>query len=457
MGTYPDTEMKIAGPGIGGTEDELLGMIASLEERLSDVRELHRERQRLEEELDQLRVNLESREAELEERESLLNESSTEIHQERRELEEFRKRVRDEQESMIRRRQEMELKEREVSARLERLEATKAQLEAAELALKAERDRREVEAANVRREQEELTRREAELNAKALELGGKTPELQRLAEQLALAQEAAAQRAAEAERRQAEAQRHAKELERRCHDLTQECDVVRNELAGTRRQAEAAKSEIPNRVVELQRKAHLAQARRRSLALGLAWLCAAVAFGAGAIAMLGGSVPEALLMLGVCFGAYFTGTHAVVRRLFDPPTLVIGLIGATFGLWFPLWQNGVAQALLTWNVSLDGLPAGVADELPMAISVWTTGLTMAVGLFALTWSGRILIQVGFVSCLAGALALIPDTSGFGLGAAAVLWNAVTGTGLSRWAMKTFEHEGAPRNSDEGAIGPARAL
>jgi hypothetical protein len=60
---------------------------------------------------------------------------------------------------------------------------------------------------------------------------------------------------------------------------------------------------------------------------------------------------------------------------------------------------------------------------------------MAVGLFALTWSCSLLVQVGFVSLLAGSLAMFPSDATFALGAAAIMWHAVTGSGLARWAAR----------------------
>ena len=79
-------------------------------------------------------------------------------------------------------------------------------------------------------------------------------------------------------------------------------------------------------------------------------------------------------------------------------------------------------------------------------------LTLTVGLFALTWSGTLLFQTAFVSILAGALALFPDNSGFALGAAAVIWVAVSGTGLTRWAHRVWA-ENAPTISGPRPVTP----
>ena len=60
------TTLEFGGPD--SVEDDLLEMITSLEARLGDVRELHREQQSLEDELDDLHADLDARAAELDER-----------------------------------------------------------------------------------------------------------------------------------------------------------------------------------------------------------------------------------------------------------------------------------------------------------------------------------------------------------------------------------------------------
>ena len=84
----------------------------------------------------------------------------------------------------------------------------------------------------------------------------------------------------------------------------------------------------------------------------------------------------------------------------------------------------------------------MASQMPVAISVTTAGLTMAIGIFALTSSGRLLFQIGAVSLLVGALALFPASTLFAFGAGAVLWHAVTGSGLARWASSMAQDENA---------------
>lgn len=105
-------------------------------------------------------------------------------------------------------------------------------------------------------------------------------------------------------------------------------------------------------------------------------------------------------------------------------------------------------ALATWSLPVDALPAAVVTELPQAVSVATL-LTITVGIFALTWSGTLLLQIGSVSLFAGALALFPDDSGFALAAAAVIWLVVTGAGLTRWAVRIGgpDTPAAPQRAD----------
>lgn len=467
MNSHPDhAELKphggLAVEGVETSEDDLLDMIASLEARLGDVRELHQEQQGLEDELDQLRADLEARQTELEEREQLLSESSTEIHSEREALEAERRSLREQQEAMEQRRREIEAKEREVTDRFSNVDEMRAKLEAAEAALRAERQRREKEAEQFRLEQEELARREAELAAHAREKGGQSPEIAELAAQLAEAQKLANQRAEEAEKRSKEAQQRTLELENRCKELAGECEVVRKELQGSREQVRQVEREMPKRLVQYQARLQRGEHVRRAIANALTWICVTITMGAAAFTALYGNPMQAPIYMGLAFAAYFFGSHGVAGRLFDPPAIVIGLIGTSFGWWFPLWTNAVSQALTTWSLPTNGIPVAVAAQLPLGLSLATAGLTMAVGLFALTWSGALLVQVGFVSLLAGGLAMFPDQSNFALAAGAVIWQAVTGSGLARWAARACPPPANPTISpapehDAGAPRIGRAI
>lgn len=463
MESHPEqAELKPAGAtlAIDGTdtsEDDLLAMISSLEARLGDVRELHREQQDLEGELDDLHAELDARAAELEQREQLLGESSTEIRSEREAVDAERCALAQQQAELERRRAELDAKEREVGDRFTSVDQMQAKLEAAEAALRAERERREAETEALRREQAELTQREADLAARAATQGGDSPEIASLAAQLAQAQTLATERAALAEKRAAEAQERTLELEHRCKDLARECDVVRKELKGSREQVQRVEQELPRRIYKQQLHAQRSESRQRAIVITMTWLCVALTTGAAGLAGINGETGQAATMLGLTFAAFFFGSHAIAGRLFDAPAIAIGLIGASFGWWFPMWSAAVVDALETWSLPLGSLPASVAAQLPMALAVATAALTLTVGIFALTWSGTLLFQIGFVSLLAGALAIFPDASGFALGAAAVIWVAVTATGLTRWAARTaYETKGLVQPG-QAQSAPGRAL
>ncbi len=442
MEGHPDqAELKPAGgtltlDGTETTEDDLLEMITSLEARLGDVRELHQEQQDLEGELDDLHADLDARAAELEQREQILGESSTEVHSERAAVEAERRALAEQQAEMQRRRAELEAKEREASERLHHVEEMQAKLEAAEAALRTERKRREAEAEAFRHEQEDLARRESELAAHAQEQGKESPEITELAAQLAEAQKIATQRAADAEKRAAEAQQRTLELEHRCKDLAGECGIVRKALQGSREQIQRVEQDLPQRIYKQQLRAQRTIGAQRNIITAMTWLCVAITMGAAGLASVNGVFGAALVMLGFAYAAFFFGSQTLAGRLFDAPAIAIGLIGASFGWWFPMWSSAVAQAIETWAIPTGALHASIVAQLPISVAVATAGLTLTVGLFALTWSGTLLFQVGFVSLLAGGLAMFPSDSGFALNAAAVIWIAVTGAGLTRWAVRT---------------------
>lgn len=465
MDTHPDqaelkpttTTLDFGGPD--SAEDDLLDMITSLEARLGDVRELHREQQSLEDELDGLHAELDARAAELDEREQLLGDSSTEIASERAAIEEARRAFTDQQAELERRRAELEAKEREVGERFSNVDQMQAKLEAAEAALRAEREKRAAEAEAFRREQAELAKREAELAAQAAHHGQHSPEIATLAAQLAEAQKVATERAVEAEKRAGEAHRRTLELESRCKELAGECDIVRKELKGSREEVKRVELELPERLYKQQLRAGRTETVRHTIVTALTWLCVAVTMGAAGLTGINGLTDQAVLMLGCAFAACFFGSQAVAGRLFDAPTIVIGLLGASFGWWFPMWADAVAQAMATWSLPTEALPAAVAANLPLAAAVATAALTLTVGLYALTWSGSLLFQAGFVSLLAGGLAVFPDRSGFALGAAAVIWIAVTGTGLARWASRAAAESsnGAAASRTIAPASPGRML
>lgn len=436
-----EAELKPAMAAVGfegadaTSEDDLLDMISSLEERLGDVRELHQERQDLEDELEQMRADLEARESEVEQREQLLRDSSTEIVAEKDAVQSERDRVRQEMEAVERRRAELEAKEREVGEQFAGVDQMRAQLEAAEAALRAERERREAEAEAFRREQQELAKREQELASEVEEKGGGSPEIAALAAQLAEAQKLANQRAEEAEKRAAEALERTQQLESRCRDLAGECNVVRKELEGSRAEVRRAEVEIPKQIIQRQLQRRNVDRLRRSIVTCATWLAVAIIMGAAMFSNTAGAFGDTVLMLGFAFAAYFFGSHAIAGRLFDPPAIAIGVIGGSFGWWYPLWHGAVEQAMVTWSLPTAGLGEAVAAQLPVALALMTACLAITVGAFALTWSGTLLFQMGFVSVLVGGLAMFPDGTGFALGAAAVAWHAVTGTGLTRWASR----------------------
>jgi hypothetical protein len=446
--------------GVDTTEDDLLEMITSLEARLGDVRELQQEREGIEDELAALREELESREAEIEQREQMLSDTSSEIQSEKDALRAERDALLAQQQELEAKRAELEAKEADAGQRVAAVDEMQARLEAAEAALRAERQRRAAEAEQFRREQQELALRERELAAHAAEKGQGSPEIATLAAQLAEAQQLATRRAGEAEERAAEAEKRTLQLEARCRELADQCEVVRKELKGSREQVRRVETELPQRIVKQQLASQRAEQARRTVAVACTWLAAASCAGAASVAALNADPRQAGLLLGLTFAAFFFGSHALAGRLFDAPAIVIGAIGASFGWWFPMWGQAVAQALATWSLPVESLPLAVQAELPLAASVTTALLAVTVGIFALTWSGALLFQVGAVSVLAGALALLPDDSGFALGAAAVLWLTVTGTGLTRWGSRSGETDGLKTTPDApraGVIPGGRAI
>lgn len=310
----------------------------------------------------------------------------------------------------------------------ERQEAERAALEQRE-AEAAERERQLAERAKrIAELTRELEERRAALDA---ERQTAVTELEAARADLASARARAAETAADGQAAPGEAER----AEARCTELEEECERLRNRIEEMRDdpyRQQAEREEVRSRRAARQVRWSAAM---RSCALALIWMSlAALVAHAGWIGLTYSSPEQAAMSLGLGFAAVFFGAMTVARRLLDPPALAIGALGATFGIWFPEWVGAIELAIQTWSLPLGGLPEAVIPMIPVSFAVATTALAMAVALFALTGSGTVLLLAAFGAVACALLAIMPDRSGVTVFGAAVLWNALIATGLTRWAV-----------------------
>lgn len=310
----------------------------------------------------------------------------------------------------------------------ERQEAERAALEQRE-AEAAERERQLAERAKrIAELTRELEERRAALDA---ERQTAVAELEAARADLASARARAAETAADGQAAPGEAER----AEARCSELEEECERLRKRIEEMRDdpyRQQAEREEARSRRAARQMRWSTAM---RSCALALIWMSlAGLVAHAGWIGLTYASPEQAAMSLGLGFAAVFFGAMTVARRLLDPPALAIGALGATFGIWFPEWVGAIELAIQTWSLPLGGLPEAVIPMIPVSFAVATTALAMAVALFALTGSGTVLLLAAFGAMACSLLAIMPDRSGVTVFGAAVLWNALIATGLTRWAV-----------------------
>ncbi|MCW5776804.1 MAG: hypothetical protein KIS87_10225 [Phycisphaeraceae bacterium] len=322
-----------------------------------------------------------------------------------------------------------------IEGRLEEVRRIHEQQEAERAALA----QREAEAAERERLLAERARRIAELTREleerraALDAERETAvmELEAARADLASARARAAETAADVRAAPGEAER----AEARCVELEEECERLRKRIEEMRDDPYRQQAERDEaRARRASRQARWSSAMR-SCALALIWMSlAGLVAHAGWIGLTYSSPEQAAMSLGLGFAAVFFGAMTVARRLLDPPALAIGALGATFGIWFPEWVGAIELAIQTWSLPLGGLPEAVIPMIPISFAVATSSLAMAVALFALTGSGTVLLLASFAAAACSLLAIMPDRSGVTVFGAAVLWNALIATGLTRWAI-----------------------
>ncbi len=322
-----------------------------------------------------------------------------------------------------------------IEGRLEEVRRIHVQQEAERAAL----EQREAEAAERERQLTERARRIAELTREleerraALEAERQTAvsELEAARAELASARARAAETAADGQAAPGEAER----AEARCSELEEECERLRKRIEEMR--DDPYRQQAEREEARARRAARQARwsSSMRSCALALIWMSlAGLVAHAGWIGLTYTSPEQAAMSLGLGFAAVFFGAMTVARRLLDPPALAIGALGATFGVWFPEWVGAIELAIQTWSLPLGGLPEAVIPMIPISFAVATTSLAMAVALFALTGSGTVLLLAAFGAVACSLLTIMPDRSGVTVFGAAVLWNALVATGLTRWAV-----------------------
>lgn len=473
----------------GPSEDHLLEVISDIETRLSHIRASQAERSRLESEILERSSELAEREETLSEREiSLLAEeralaSKSEaldaekdsLDRNRKELERKLRQLQERQAELERRARDTEHKAEDLDAERRELielqsaiEAQSTDLEARESLVRAQSEavdgeRRALDSTRAQLELEraalqETARRQAEqaqalkelaadLARREAEYAERGQEFDRLKAQFESAQAELTntQKVAKSSAEQAQAeQARAADLARRCRELEAEREKVRTELTKTKRELDTAAK------VQASAAPILARPKSRGPAAIAVWIAVMASTALATSVGWAGATGTAGLIYGLTFAIMLFGTHAVARRVWEASWIPIAAFFGAAGLWFGDWVIALSTALQTWELPTWLTSELNAPQLPLALAVLTAGLVANAGLYMLTGSESVMGQVFFGTMLATFLVAMPNSSEGAVAAAAVLWMALAGASMARWATLMAARAAAvpipPRNT-----------
>ncbi len=393
------------------------------------------------------REELDRRERDISEREQLLLAQTERIDHECRQLEQARVllteqketyaqrglAIREAREDLDRRAADLDKREAELSGRASAFEAQSGSV----LATQSELDER----ASL------LDAREGELEQLRVALTQQQEEMERDSEQYAQLQGDMAglfERLSEAEAhaiKNATSTEANPELESRWRSLEQECTRLKRELSTTRktlRETETQKKSITSDPAPM--RIALSRRGRASGVLCAGWCVAAAVLAMGALLGLLAGMPGAgVSLLGGVFAAYFVASSHVAKRLVTPSTIAFAILASTFGLWIPIWTEGITEALALWDVPLSFVPSVLHSTTPQAIAILTSGLVMAWAIFLVTSSATNFGAAFTATLVATPIALVP-LGPVPLVIAAILWNAIIAAALTRWALNAIDEE-----------------
>jgi len=435
----------------GIDESGLLDMISGIESRLGDLRDAtlaipeHEEPPPTADRIVETvpgadhassmarQSELDRRERDISEREQLLLAQTERIDHECGQLEQARVLLTEQQETYSQRAEAIKDARADIERRTHELEPSQAKIEAGEIQLAERAQALDLREAEVERLREALTEQQSQMEQDAEQYAQLQGEISSLFERLSEAEAHAIKGATSTEANP--------EIERRWRDLEGECTRLKRELSTTRktlRETESRQNEpSTDPAPEAQKVSHRARA---SAILTAGWLVGGALLGlAILLVVVVGTPTVGVTLLGGVFAAYFVSASHVAKRLVTPSTIAFTLLAATFGLWIPIWTNGITEALALWEVPLSYVPPMLHTAAPLAIAILSSGLVMAWALYLVTSSASNFGAAFVASLVAATITLIP-VGDAPLIIAAILWNAVVAASLSRWALNAIDDD-----------------
>jgi hypothetical protein len=148
-----------------------------------------------------------------------------------------------------------------------------------------------------------------------------------------------------------------------------------------------------------------------------------------------GDVSLQLHELGLIFAAYALAARAIACALHDWGTLVLAVVGLSFGVWFP-YLNDYGGPRLVAAVAMSGWlePAGL-ERLEFPLVIATAGVITAAATYLVTHSGRVFFEIVVMSLLAASVLLLPFDHSTVARGAVIGWHAGVAGSFALWSVK----------------------
>lgn len=477
---------QAAGAAVALYGDEMLDAISELEVRLEMIREGHAQREKLEDRLGEATRELSRRASELAEREQLIAEAEMTLGEQRELMASERAEVLAQRRALDARiasssgselsiagsedrtpelrLAEQQLREREtlLAQRTARIDGEWVRLEAERAAIESERQRSEEQASRYSEEQskvlalrEELTQREREL-ARQFELfAARQEQWTETSEELRSAVEKARSDAEAAIQSRKVGEQREKELQGEFESLRADRERIEQELASLRTEVQQAKEKMqaqpalqpqpqpqhqtrtsPRPVAPAQ-PAPLPRpfASNRGPLACLLWLLMVVCGGgAVVVAGLGYGFHLSAGLFGLAVGGGLLAYAAIARRTWEPGVWLAAIFAATTPLWIGAWYTAIETALTQWALPNEILPRMLVPDPVGFFTALTAGLTFVFGVYVVTSSESMLIQMLGATIACSFLAGLHIQSEQVAVAGSALWMALIGASLAHWAL-----------------------
>jgi len=473
---------QAAGAAVALVGDEMLDAISELEVRLEMIREGHAQREKLEDKLGEATRELARRASELAEREQLIAEAELSLGEQRELMDTERAEVLAQRRALDARiastsgseltiagsedrtpelrLAEQQLREREtlLAQRTARIDGEWVRLEAERAAIESERQRSEEQASRYTEEQskvlalrEELTQREREL-ARQFELfAARQEQWAETSEELRSAVEKARSDAEAAIQSRKVGEQREKELQDEFESLRADRERIEQELASLRTEVQQAREKIqaqPALQPQPQTKPSVRPfaspqpppiprpfASNRGPLACLLWLLMVVCGGGSVVvAGLGYGFQLSAGLFGLAVGGGLLAYASIARRIWEPGVWLAAIFAATTPLWIGAWHTAIATALTQWALPSEILPRLLVPDPAGFFTALTAGLTFVFGVYVVTSSESMLLQMLGATIACSFLAGLHNQSEQVAVAGSALWMALIGASLAHWAL-----------------------